>query len=181
MSHDRNKTTYTPGKEYVVVGKIIKLHGVRGEVKVLAYSGSAENFSSYHTVVIVDQRSGQLLSLTITRSRDLGKTAILQFDEITNREESAQLIGSKLWLHKSDFPQLASSEYYWFDLEGMDVWTDEGVQLGVVESIFNTKAHDILVVRGEGKEYLIPVRDEIIQDIDHELRRVVISSTAEFT
>lgn len=165
----------SPGKGCVLIGKIVKTHGIKGELKILPYGGSPENFRLYHRVFVVDRMSGAARSWDIRRTRSQGKLAIVQFAGVENREQAAGLVGSQLWLHEHDFPEPAAGEYYWFQFEGMRVMTEEGGELGIVSALVATKAHDILVVKGQGREYLIPVRDEFINKVDYRQRLVIIA------
>lgn len=162
-------------KDYVLIGKIIKSHGLKGEVKVFPFSGCPENFNNYTTVVLADPESGAFRSYTVNRARVQGDIVILLFEGVTHRDNADMLAGHQLWLSKGDFPQLAPDEYYWFQLEGMRVYTEDGRELGGVTSIFNNGAQDVLVVTGGEREFLIPVTEEIIQRQDDEKRILVVS------
>ena len=78
-------------------------------------------------------------------------------------------------MKKTDFPKLDSDEYYWHQLIGLQVFTEGGRELGKVASLFSTKAHDVLVVSGAGREYLIPVKEEMIKEIDDRRKKLVIT------
>lgn len=153
-------------RQCVQVGKIAKTHGVKGEVKVFSYSGSPENFGKYSELVLVDTVHEVGISFAVTRARSSGDLAILQLDGIASLEEAAALVGRQVWVDRTQFPKLGSGEYYWFELEGLRVVTEEGRELGVVASLFNNKAHDILVVVGAGREYLIPISGEVLRNKD---------------
>jgi len=162
------------GKDYVPVGKILNSHGVHGEVRVFPFSGVPDNFKFYSKMVAVNSESGLSLTLTVKRTRNQGKFVILRFENLNTRDEAELLRGSQLLVHKHDLPPLGPDEYYWFELKGMRVETDDGQELGIVSSIFNTKAHDVIVVTSREGEYLIPVNDEVIQQLDSKAGRVVI-------
>lgn len=162
------------GNDYVPIGKILKSHGVHGEVRVFPFSGVPDNFKFYCKMVAVNSESGLSLTLTVKRSRNQGKFVILRFENLKTRDEAETLRGSQLLVDKHDLPPLGPGEYYWFELKGMRVETGDGEELGVVASIFNTKAHDIMVVTNRGREYLIPVHDEVIERLDRKAGLVVI-------
>jgi 16S rRNA processing protein RimM len=162
-------------KDFVLIGKIIKSHGLKGEVKVYSYSGSPENFQKYTDLIVSDHKSGACGSFSVKQARVQGGNAILLFEGVGSRNEADILAGREVWLAKSDFPPLGPNEYYWFELEGMEVVTDDGKELGTVTSIFNNKAQDVLVVTGGEREYLIPVTKEIIRHRDGKQRILVIS------
>lgn len=161
--------------DHVLVGKIIKAHGIKGEVKVFPYSGDPQNFLSYKTLVLVEPETEVLRRLAVSRARGGEKTAILELEGVAGRDAAEALRGFELWALKADFPEPEPDEYYWHTVEGARVVTDSGRELGTVTGIFNAGAHDILVVTGQGREYLIPVLDEIVRRIDEQNHTLVIS------
>jgi 16S rRNA processing protein RimM len=74
--------------------------------------------------------------------------------------------GSEVWVDKHSLPDLPAGEYYWHDLIGLRVATEQGRQLGRVADLFATGGHDILVVTGTGQEYLIPLKKEFLLQVD---------------
>jgi len=175
MTRDRRLRTPELSKDHVLIGKIIKSHGLKGEVKVFPFSGCPENFNNYPGVILADPDSGIYRPSTVIRSRAQGDNVILLLEGVTSRDDADMLAGHQLWLGKGEFPKLAPDEYYWFQLEGMRVFTVDGRELGVVTSIFNNRAQDVLVVTGEQGEFLIPMTKEIIQRQDDEKRILVVA------
>lgn len=161
--------------DHVLVGKVVKAHGIKGEVKVFPYSGSPQNFSSYKTLVLVEPETGALHSRAVSRARSQEKTAILELAGVVGRDAADSLRGFEVWVAKADLPESGPDEYYWHTMEGALVVTEDGRELGCVTGLFNAGAHDILVVTGQGREYLIPVLDEIICRIDEQNHTLVIA------
>ena len=164
-------------KIYVLVAKITKTHGVRGGVKVFPYSKCPDNLANYKEFILAESGGSFLKSLQVNRVQSQGDIALLQFEGVTTKEEAADLVGHQLWVSKADIPKLKEEEYYWFELEGLRVVTVDGMEVGVVTSVFNTKAHDILVVTGNKKEYLIPVLGDIVQGRDDTGQNLIIEPT----
>jgi len=161
--------------DLVMVGEIVKPHGIRGEVKVYSYSGQPENFKLYKSIVLQEPAGSRTAIYKVVKSRAQAKLAILQLEGVTSREAAEALQGSILWLKKADFPELDSDEYYWHQLIGLQVCTESGRELGTVAGLFATRAHDVLVVTGKGREYLIPGKEEIIKEIDEGKGRLSIT------
>jgi 16S rRNA processing protein RimM len=173
----RNSGQYFPelGKDHVLIGKIIKSHGLKGEVKVFPFSGCPENFNKYPAVILADPDSGISRPYTVSRSRVQSDFVILLLEGVANRDDADTLAGQQLWIGKGDFPKLAPGEYYWFELEGMRVITEDGRDLGIVTSIFNNRAQDVLVVTGGEREFLIPVTEEVVRRQDDKKRILVVA------
>lgn len=173
MNRDSSRQHSGRGEESVRIGEVVKPHGIRGEIKVYSYAGQPENLQDYEEVVL-QQPNGGTVAYTITRCRVQGRLAILQLAGIASREEAEALRGSIISLRKEDFPRLAAGEYYWHQLVGLQVLTAAGKAVGEVAGLFSTGAHDVLVVRNRGREYLVPVNGEIISNIDLQKKELVI-------
>jgi 16S rRNA processing protein RimM len=73
-----------------------------------------------------------------------------------------------------DLPDLADDEFYWFEIEGLTVVDRTRGEIGILEDMFSTAAHDIYVVRGRLGEILIPAVDEFVLGVDQEERRMTV-------
>lgn len=158
--------------DYLAVGKIAKAHGIKGELKAIAYSGDLAELLAYQNFLV---RGGAVCKVyKVTRSRPQGKFTIVQLSGVTNRDAAESLIGAELHVLKRELPVLAADEFYWHELVGLQVVTDQGVTLGRIESLLATGAHDVLVINGRGQEYLLPATRDIIVSIDQEAGTVVV-------
>lgn len=157
-----------PKEDYILLGKVAKAHGLRGEVKIFSYSGNPENIGTYGQLVLVD-RSGTLSSpLAVYKSRVQGKMAIVQLESIADRNEADAIEGRGVLLPKSLLPDTGEDEYYWHQYEGKLVVDTHSTVIGRVKALFNNGAQDVLIVEGAGEEILIPVTKEIVIKEDKE-------------
>lgn len=153
--------------EFILIGKIAKPHGVRGEIKVYPYSGQPENFSDYRSIWLAgDDGTRDLLPVAIEKRRVQGKFALLKLAGCSTREDAENLTGKEVWLARTELPELGNSEYYWLELVGKKVATEDGLELGKVTAVFETGAHDILHVDSKNGEYLIPFHEDFIVSLD---------------
>lgn len=153
-----------PEDQFLLVGKITKPHGLKGEVKVFAYSEDPAQLVQYKRTVLVDS-GGQLSSEhVVERARAQDRGAILKLDGIDNRDEAQRLQGSGMLVYQEDLPAAEDDEYYWYRLHDLPVETAEGQYLGRVVSIFSNGAQDIMIVRSGQSEYLIPLIDSVIKE-----------------
>ena len=164
--------------DLVMIGEIVKPHGIRGEVKVFSYSGRPENFRNYKKIVLQTQTESGTDIYKVVKSHEQGNLAILELEGVTSKEAAETLQGSTVWLMKGDFQRLEPDEYYWYQLENLLVITESGRILGKVSRLFSTPAHDIMVVTGKDHEYMIPVNAEIICKIDEQGGEITISPPA---
>jgi 16S rRNA processing protein RimM len=151
-----------PTDQYVLLGKIAKVHGLRGEVKIYSYSGQPENFYDYHEIVLVDSAGNLTVPFDVVKVRVQGKMAITQLSSVTHRNRAEEIVGLGVLVQKHRLPDTAEDEYYWYQYEGKFIQDLAGETIGRVESLFNNGAQDILVVKSEAGEILIPVTKSII-------------------
>jgi 16S rRNA processing protein RimM len=160
--------------ELVPVGKIIGTHGIKGLLKVYSYSGNIQSLQSAGTAFL----KGKDESLSEHSIKSVSAHAggfILGFDGFSDINQVLSMTGSELCLKLSQLPVPDEDEYYWRDLLGLTVLTDQGVELGTVVDIFETGSSDIYVVRGGSKEYLIPAIADVISCIDLPGKKMIIT------
>ncbi len=93
-----------------------------------------------------------------------GKGIVAQLEFSTDRDVAAQLVGLEVVIKSEQLPPVEPGEYYWSDLEGLEVVTVDGQLLGKVDHLIETGANDVLVVKGE-RERLLPYTDECVVKI----------------
>lgn len=152
----------------VRVGRVGKAHGIKGELKVRPDFGLPEDFLHYREVALFRPGTDSRQDYQVSRCRPQAKSVVLQLDGIDDRTMAEALCGSEVWIDKDSLPDLAAGDFYWHDLVGLQVVTEEGRKLGRVDTILATGGHDILVVVGDGREYLIPLRKEFLLNTDTE-------------
>lgn len=104
--------------------------------------------------------------LSLEEGKKHGKTVIARLRGVTDRDAAAEYVGIDIGIARDDMPALEQDEYYWADLEGLEVWQVDGRLLGTVDHLLATGANDVLVVKGE-EEILIPfVTNEVVKDVD---------------
>jgi 16S rRNA processing protein RimM len=156
-------------KNLLPIGRVIKTHGVKGKVKVEYFGEDLHRFSHYREIFIVGEKGRpEPYEMIEAVSRPPG--LILRLKGIEKIEEAGPLIGKEIFIEKEALLELEEGEYYWADILGMKVETQEGKGIGRVKEIFPTGAHDVYVVEGKRGEILLPATEEVIQNIDLEKR-----------
>ena len=155
----------TDKNELVPVGKIIGTHGIKGLLKVYSYSGNINSLQSAETVILKG-KDDTLREFTLKSVSAHAGGFILGLDNFSDINQVLFMTGSELCLKLSQLPVPDKDEYYWRDLIGLAVHTDQGVELGTLVDIFETGSSDIYVVSGNSKEYLIPAIANVIASID---------------
>jgi 16S rRNA processing protein RimM len=156
------------------VGKVAKPHGIKGEIKVQPYSGDPATLPGFPTVRLMDSEHRPVGTYRLTGGRMQGRLAILRLAGIESREQAEAVAGCEVWVEKVHLPPLTDQEFYWREMKGRRVVTTDGLELGEVTDLLATGAHDILVVSGRGREYLIPATREFMVESGEESGTIVI-------
>ena len=169
------------GDSKLIVGKIVGLFGVEGWIKLESYAEPRARIFKYRPWFVSGAGSSEI-EFESAQGRAQGKGIIARLPGIEDREAAMALIGAKIRILRSALPKPKRGEYYWADLEGLDVINQQGVAFGRVSHLFATGANDVLVTRAEvGRERMIPfVSGQFVQQVDIEGRRIVVDWDAEF-
>lgn len=163
----------------ILLGRVAGAFGVRGEIKLESWTEPRSAIFRYQPWILRSP-SGQESTLTGARGRDSGKHLVARFPGIEDRDTVEAMRGTEVFVARSVLPPPQPDEYYWVDLEGLDVRTVDGVSLGIVSHLFSTGANDVLVARGD-RERMIPfVQPDFVRSVDFEANLVVVDWDPEF-
>lgn len=160
-------------EELFQIGAVTSTHGLRGELKVYP---TTDEPARYHKLkeVILDTGKEQL-SLKIEHARLFKQMVIIKFEGFDHINEVEKFKGAKLYVMRENALELREDEYYFADLAGLRVETEEGQLLGKVTDILQTGANDVYVIgRERQKDLLIPAIKDCVKQIDLENGRMVI-------
>lgn len=160
--------------ELIPVGKIIATHGIRGQMKLHSYSGNVESLGAVRSVILKSP-AGILCEHTLAGFNANSGRFIIHLKDIDDINLAESLVGSELCLKRGQLPDLDEDEYYWTDLIGLRVVTEDGSLLGTVADIFETGSNDIYVVRDGAREFLIPAIGDVIKNVDPAGGQIVIT------
>jgi len=168
----------SPGRS-VRVGRIVGVYGVQGWVKLESWTEPRMRIFDYQpwqlTAPGIDQEVRNV------EGRQQGKGIVARLPGIDDREGAAALMGTEITVSRELLPAPAPGEYYWTDLEGLEVVTIDDVPLGQVSHLFATGANDVMVVRSADKERLIPfVQGSYVRTVDIPAGRMVVDWDPEF-
>jgi len=161
-------------KDLIPVGRVVKAHGVKGKIKV-EYFGEDFDCLSLHQEVFVEDNMGWLQTYEIIEANPQPPRLILQLKGIETIEKVQPLIGKEIFINKEALPKLEEGEYYWFEILGMRVETEEGRSIGRVKQILPTGANDVYVIEGKRGEIFLPATDEVIRGIDTKKRVIWVT------
>jgi 16S rRNA processing protein RimM len=144
----------------VVIGKVLKPFGIRGEVKVQSFASSLAPFSA-STSLFLDEEEFVLVS-----ARSHKGAALITLQGVNTPERARELVGRVVRTDRANFPPLAEDEYYLHELVGMEVIRKDGAVVGAVRNIIETGANDVLEIVGPYGEALIPHVEGVVLDVD---------------
>jgi len=145
----------------ILMGKIAATHGIKGQLRIVPYSGSVDNLLLCKSLFVRDAK-GRIEQFEITSATSHGKKILVTLKELVGINQVLHLVGSEVLLYKEQLSEPEEGEYYWFDLVGMKVVTVDGTDLGTLESIIETGSNDVYVAVANGREYLIPAFADIV-------------------
>ena len=166
---ERTQAPVTIPDDHVVVGVIIGAWGLRGDVKVEAHSDYPDRFTPGSSVYLDNERCD------ILRVHGHKVGYVVGLDGVPDRTSAELLRGKKLTVPASELPELDDDTFFYFDIIDMSVRTTSGDELGRVEEILSAGGNDVYVVRGAGKEMLIPAAREYVVGVDVERGIMTVS------
>ena len=156
----------------IVIGRITTVFGVRGWVKIYAHTDQPEAVFDYQPWLIKD--AGGYKPLVVKQWRPQGKALVAHIEGIDDRDVAReQLCQRDIYVSADQLPVLPEGEYYWSQLIGLSVLAhsdNRELRLGVVSSMLETGANDVLVVSADADS--IDDRERLIPWVDQFLRRV---------
>ena len=158
----------------MVVGRVRRAHGVRGEVAVEPLGVDAELLAEAETLT-VRPAGREVVEHRVDGVRPGSRGCMLvRLEGIADRETAAALGGSEILLDEAELPALEDDEYYFFELVGLEVVDGAGASLGRVSSLFCAGASDVAVVTRPEGEWMCPVVHDIVREIDVAGGRLVV-------
>jgi 16S rRNA processing protein RimM len=149
-----------PREGYTAVGRILKPHGLKGEIRVESFNPAAPNLQPGRTVFINSVRS------KILRSRADRGGWIVQVTGFSGRDAVEGLRGVLIEARDADVRRDDDESYFIHELIGLRVITDEGEELGRITEVLQSGAADVYVIRDGEREVLIPAIGDVVDSID---------------
>ncbi|MFN4190605.1 MAG: ribosome maturation factor RimM [Pseudothermotoga sp.] len=152
-------------KEYVVIGKIVRTHGLMGNVRVQPLTNVLEVFDKSKQFFIMDESRDEIYTVQVEDIKRSGKTFLIKFYGVNNEETAKKIVGLEIVMKAEDLPKLSSpDEFYYYEVLNIDVFDQTGNFIGKICDIISTGSNEVLVVRGNDEEILLPmIRDYVVE------------------
>ncbi|SDT91541.1 ribosome maturation factor RimM [Halopseudomonas salegens] len=167
-----------------VMGEIVAVHGIRGAVKIYSHTDPLDSLLDYTGWVL--RQGAHQHAVKVVSGRLQGRVLIVQLKGISDRNQALELVGHEVCVPSTSLPDLEPGEYYWHQLQGLQVFTLAGELLGVVDHLLETGANDVLVVKPcagslDQRERLLPyLPEDFIREIDLVAGRMQVDWDPEF-
>jgi 16S rRNA processing protein RimM len=159
--------------ERLVVGRIVKPHGIDGELVVQVLSDAPERFARGSKLEAGDL-DGQRKPVTVRSTRDDRGRLLVRFYQVHDRDAADEMRGALLSIARSDAAPAPEGAYYDWQLEGLDVVDEDGASLGRLARVLEGAASDLWVVDTGEREVMVPAVEEFVRRVDLKSGRIVL-------
>ncbi|HAQ88643.1 MAG TPA: ribosome maturation factor RimM [Pseudomonas sp.] len=175
--------TSAPAEDLIVIGKIVSVHGVRGDVKIYSFTDPIDNLLEYRRWTL--RRGDEVKQVELVKGRLQGKILVATLKGLTDREEARTYADFEICIPRSELPQLTGDDYYWYQLQGLTIINQVEQVLGRVDHLLETGANDVMVVKPfdgslDDRERLLPYTDQCVLKIDLEAGEMRVEWDADF-
>lgn len=163
--------------EWFNVGRIVNTHGIRGEVRVLSTTDfEEERFAVGNRLAAFKKDDKKPTWVTIESVRRHKNFILLTFEGMDNINMVEHFKEGLLKVTKDQMTDdlLQENEFFFHEIIGCEIVSEEGEKIGVVSDILQTGANDVWVVKGAKKEHYIPYIEDIVKEINVDDKRIVI-------
>lgn len=169
---DSTTGSSSPGEPvFLAVGRLRRSHGVIGEMLMDVLTDFPERLRVGKVIYVGDAHEAMHISGIRGHDREM----IIHLKGISNPEETARFRNALVFVKASDLPELPEGEYYHHQLIGLSVVDEAQSILGRLDSILETGANDVYVVKTpEGKELLLPAVEDVILEVDLAKRQMTV-------
>ena len=157
----------------IPLGQLVKPHGIKGELKVLFFNENSKSLKSNQSIFLKDLNN-KVFDYKIENIFYHSKKNRIKFFDIDRLEDAEKLRGWFLCVLRSDLPVLSDGEYYLNDLINYTLIDSSNKSYGIVDDVLALPANNVLSVMFKDKEYLIPLIDDVVLEINQEDKVITI-------
>jgi 16S rRNA processing protein RimM len=164
-----------PEPRYLVVGRVLRPHGVRGELRVEVLTGFPEQVGRHKFLYLArPDAPEETARQPVEYARLHGQVLLLKLTGCETRDAADELRGLLVQIPREEAVPLAAGELYQYQVVGLRVETEHGTWLGQVIEVLETGANDVYVVIGPFGEVLLPAVEEVVRQMDLQQGRMVV-------
>lgn len=164
-------------KQFICIGKIVKPHGIKGEVKVQTFCNCPEILLEAENLFLSEKENHPFpVEAKVKNIRIHKKSALIKLNVTPNRTEAEKYRGWFVTVLRDELPRLEVDEYYVTDLIGINVETIEGREVGQISGVLPAAENDVFEIENPktGKFNMVPANKKFIKSIDLEKRKMIV-------
>lgn len=158
-------------KDYIKVGKIVNTHGVKGCIKCIPLTDDLERFEELEYVYTEKDN----IKRTIDDVWYQKGLVCLKLKDIDDMDKAESFKDTYISIVEDQLRVLPANSYYLFDLEGMDVYSNNGDYIGKISEIYQTGANDVYEVKNNKNSYLIPAIKDVVKSVNVQDKKMIIN------
>jgi len=163
----------------VIMGRVVAAQGLQGWIKVQAFTEHLETLMDYDTWQMgSDTHPWQ--EFKVLECKPHTKVLVAKLEGLHDRTAAEKCKGLLLAVPRSSLPKAGEDEFYWSDLIGLTVVNLQDVTLGVVDHLLDMGANDIMCVRSDKGEILIPFLAHVVQQVSLEKKLIRVDWQADY-
>ena len=156
--------------KYIEIGKIVNTYGIKGQLKIVPYTDNIKRFEKLKKIYINEKE------YLIENVKYIKNIVILKLQGINTIEQAEEYRNLYMYIDRKDAIKLPKDTYFIRDLIGIEVYTNDGEKLGIIDDIFKTGSNDVYFVRNSlGKQIVLPAISSVIEKIDLENKKVTVN------
>ena len=165
---------HVPPENLLLMGEVIRPHGLEGVLRIWSYAQSEKSFLDGGTIFLklASGKTREYEVLSVSPHKNIFLMKLRHLDSI---EEAEKYRGAEILIKKGALSDKREDEYFWHELIGLSVYLNTGKYLGAVKHIIPTGSNDIYVVREGDKEVLVPAIYDVVEKIDLQNKKIIIS------
>jgi 16S rRNA processing protein RimM len=164
--------------KWVTLGRVSGVFGVKGWLKVQSYTEPRDNVVRFESWTL--RRNGADQPFDVEDGHSHAGSVVVKLRGIDDRDEARDWVGADIVVEREQLPPTREGEYYWTDLEGLEVHTTTGVVLGKVDHLLATGGNDVLVLDST-PGLLIPfIVGSVVRDVDFTAGRIVVDWSPDY-
>ncbi|HHX01829.1 MAG TPA: 16S rRNA processing protein RimM [Firmicutes bacterium] len=167
--------------KWILIGEIVATQGSKGEVRVIPHTEFPERFLDMDHVLLFRESDPEPYGrVPVESSRFHKRFVLLKLEGVDTIEQAQALKGMLIKVDYRDVVPLPPGRHYIFELIGLKVVTDDGLELGVIDDVIQTGANDVYVVNPnpgltKQRQILIPVVESVVLDVNLEDQVVLVN------
>ena len=158
-------------KDYIKVGKIVNTHGVKGYIKCIPLTDDLERFEELEYVYTEKDN----IKRTIDDVWYQKGLVCLKLKDIDDMDKAESFKDTYISIVEDQLRVLPENSYYLFDLEGMDVYSNNGDYIGKISEVYQTGANDVYEVKNNKNSYLIPAIKDVVKSVNVQDKKMIIN------